>query len=577
MVTANQYDRNHSGSLESMVGDSPSGRTNIYQTVQVQDIEKEAIMREGQRVDRIRANVLFWGFLLSVILLTDSAIAGIDSWTTQDPRGRRIQATVTDPATPGTAFAGIDNGEVLKTTDGGATWLPTGTIPVSKITALAVDVHSAGYVYAGTPKGIYRSANHGISWAAASSGLTNLKITALLDDLNTVDIAYAGTEGGGVFRSVDAGASWLPTAGTQGLTINGLAVDPFLTGEVYAATTAGFYISLDHGATWAPFNNGFLLTERNISSILVSPHELDVLFAASLNRIYKSMDGGATWDRLPVVMPNPITDLAIDPNPVMRRTIYAATAGSGIYKSADGGFKWIPFGPGLAVDPKAPLVNRIAVDYSMPPILFAGTDAGVFDYQYSLTPVAAFQSVPVSGPAPLNARFQNTSAGYISQYRWNFGDGVASLAFNPSHTFINPGSYSVKLTVTGPGGASSTTHPVQVLVDVPPTVSINATDTLAVEGSTNYAAFTVSRTGSTASALAVRFAIRGTAQNGVDYRALAATVSIPRGALSVRIVVRPIDDLIVEPDESVSLLIRTDPSYIVGLPKQAVAVIRSND
>jgi photosystem II stability/assembly factor-like uncharacterized protein len=520
--------------------------------------------------------VLFWGFLLAIFLLARPAIGGTDSWTIQDPEGRRIQAVATDPDSPGTAFVGNEKGEVMKTTTGGAVWLLTGEIPEKEITALTVDFHSAGFIYAGTPNGIYRSANQGTSWVEANAGLTNLSITALLDDLNTVNIVYAGTQGGGVFRSFDAGESWLASPDTRGMIINGLAVDPFLTGEVYAATTTGLLISPDNGVTWSPSNTGFLPTEMNISSIMASPHEPDVLFAAALNRIYKSMDGGATWARLPVAMPRIVTDLAIDPNPAMLRTIYAAAAGSGIYKSSDGGLRWIAFGPDRALDSKAPFVNRISLDYSMPPIIFAGTEAGVFDYQYSFPPAAAFRAVPAGGSAPLKILFQNTSTGYISQYKWKFGDGTSSGAVSSSHLFINPGAYKVTLTVTGPGGTSSKTYTVKVLAPAPPTVSIKATDTVAVEGSKNNAVLTVSRTGSTASALDVQYAIRGTAKNKVDYKPLSGTVTIPQGLSSVRIIVIARKDAVAEPDESVNLLLKANSAYVVGLPKVAIAVIRGN-
>jgi PKD repeat protein len=48
--------------------------------------------------------------------------------------------------------------------------------------------------------------------------------------------------------------------------------------------------------------------------------------------------------------------------------------------------------------------------------------------------------------------FTDQSTGSITSYSWNFGDGGNSTAQNPSHTYNNAGTYSVELTVTGPGG-----------------------------------------------------------------------------------------------------------------------------
>lgn len=49
------------------------------------------------------------------------------------------------------------------------------------------------------------------------------------------------------------------------------------------------------------------------------------------------------------------------------------------------------------------------------------------------------------------------SDGSISSRSWTFGDGGSSTATNPSHTYAAGGTYSVSLTVTDDGGATSST------------------------------------------------------------------------------------------------------------------------
>ena len=59
----------------------------------------------------------------------------------------------------------------------------------------------------------------------------------------------------------------------------------------------------------------------------------------------------------------------------------------------------------------------------------------------------------------LTATFTDGSSdsdGTIASRSWDFGDGVTSTAVNPSHTYAAGGTYTVKLTVTDNGGASST-------------------------------------------------------------------------------------------------------------------------
>ncbi|HLV33635.1 MAG TPA: PKD domain-containing protein, partial [Spirillospora sp.] len=77
-------------------------------------------------------------------------------------------------------------------------------------------------------------------------------------------------------------------------------------------------------------------------------------------------------------------------------------------------------------------------------------------------PVADFSAAPVSGEAPLTVTFTDESTGVIDTYLWDFGDGNTSADQNPVHTFTAPGTYTVELTVTGPGGTDTATLPIEV-------------------------------------------------------------------------------------------------------------------
>jgi PKD repeat protein len=72
-------------------------------------------------------------------------------------------------------------------------------------------------------------------------------------------------------------------------------------------------------------------------------------------------------------------------------------------------------------------------------------------------PTAAFTASPTSGSAPLDVDFTDTSTGGTpTSWSWDFGDGGSSGLANPSHTYEQPGSYPVKLTVKNSGGTSTT-------------------------------------------------------------------------------------------------------------------------
>lgn len=69
--------------------------------------------------------------------------------------------------------------------------------------------------------------------------------------------------------------------------------------------------------------------------------------------------------------------------------------------------------------------------------------------------VADFVAGPTSGMAPLTVNFTDASSGDIAHRTWDFGDGETSEAGHTAvYTYRTPGTYSVRLTVTSPGGAA---------------------------------------------------------------------------------------------------------------------------
>jgi len=80
-------------------------------------------------------------------------------------------------------------------------------------------------------------------------------------------------------------------------------------------------------------------------------------------------------------------------------------------------------------------------------------------------PIADFLAEPRRGPAPLTVKFTNASQGEFTEVRWDFGDGTTSQEPNPTHTYRSAGAYTVKLTVSGPGGADTKTRADYILVE----------------------------------------------------------------------------------------------------------------
>lgn len=111
-----------------------------------------------------------------------------------------------------------------------------------------------------------------------------------------------------------------------------------------------------------------------------------------------------------------------------------------------------------------------------------------------------------------------------------------------------------------------------------PTVTLTASDPDAGEPS-NPGTFTISRTGVTTSSLTVNIAVSvsSTATSGVDYTAIATTKQIPAGSSSTTVGVTPIDDSLVEGNETVILALQTGMGYAVGTPNSGTVTIADDD
>ncbi|MCP3919871.1 MAG: PKD domain-containing protein, partial [bacterium] len=87
--------------------------------------------------------------------------------------------------------------------------------------------------------------------------------------------------------------------------------------------------------------------------------------------------------------------------------------------------------------------------------IVAGTEA----------PASEFSGSPTSGTAPLSVSFSDLSSGDVTSWSWDFGDGNTSTAQNPSNNYTLPGTYTVALTATGPGGNDTETKTDYVTVN----------------------------------------------------------------------------------------------------------------
>jgi photosystem II stability/assembly factor-like uncharacterized protein len=216
-----------------------------------------------------------------------------------------------------------------------------------------------------------------------------------VDDVAVVEsdprVIYIGSAAGGLFKTTNGGQSWqslfddLPNS-----SIGDIAIAPSNPAIVYVGTGEannrqssswgdGVYKSMDAGATWTHLG---LKETHHIGRIVVNPADPNIVFVAAIGDlwgpnpergVYMSTDGGVHWSQtLKINDDTGVTDIAIDPQSPnilyaaayqRRRTVFGYNGGGpggGIYRSTDGGLHWTRLGgQGAAVGRGLPATGEI--------------------------------------------------------------------------------------------------------------------------------------------------------------------------------------------------------------------------
>jgi photosystem II stability/assembly factor-like uncharacterized protein len=346
-----------------------------------------------------------------------------------------------------------------------ADWVAAGPQGGS-ILALAVDPGASSTLYAGSDGGgVWKSTDAGATWGWAGLGLGNIQALALAIDPQTPATVYAGTEAG-VFKSVDAGATWTPA--NDGLTepvILQLAIDPLHPETVYAGTLSGLFASADSGTTWKAVAGPF----ASVGLLAIDPQHPATLYVGPFNAagLYKSTDAGATWkDESAVLGGGAVTAVALVLDPAAPSKVYAAVrtlfdnVGS-LFTSASGGASWVRAGRGL--EGRAVLALAAAPRGAA---LYAATDLGLYTSADSGKSWKRVGPKAPSGPvfavalaAGSGRRPGAVYAGTLDLGVWKSADGGRSfaasnqglLAISVLDLALSPGALST-LYVRSPGG-----------------------------------------------------------------------------------------------------------------------------
>jgi len=265
------------------------------------------------------------------------------------PPGGDVRTLAVDPAKPEVLYMGTTDGHIFASDDGGEHWRILGRAGIrldGVITSILVDSRDSRTLFASSwtreadheGGGIFRSQDAGLNWQPA--GLIGHAVRALIQSPSDPATFIAGGLDG-VFRSTDGGSSWQqisPADDAELQNVDSLAMDPLHADTIYAGTFHLPWKTTDGGEHWVPIHAG-MIDDSDVLSLAVDPHHPRHVFASACSGIYRSEDGGALWQKMQGVPFSARRTYVIRQDPQHPVIVYAGTS-EGLWQSRDGGAAW---------------------------------------------------------------------------------------------------------------------------------------------------------------------------------------------------------------------------------------------
>lgn len=298
---------------------------------------------------------------------TGDAIARLDEeagdWRVEvSLRGSGAQCLAVDPRDADTVYAGLREGGVRRTTDGGRSWADC-RLPDPGVFSLAVS-GANGAVYAGTePSRLFRSDDGGESWRALDTLLElpsrprwsfpprpwTSHVRWIAPSPHDADLLLVGIELGGLMRSLDGGESWADHRPGAQPDVHSLAWHPREPHRAYEAGGGGAAWSDDAGETWNAADDG---RDRNYTwSVAVDPDDADRWYVSASTGPYAAHGGrdpqarifrreaGEPWRPLDGGLPQPLHAMPYALVCAHGR-VFAGLANGELWQSGDHGETW---------------------------------------------------------------------------------------------------------------------------------------------------------------------------------------------------------------------------------------------
>lgn len=323
-----------------------------------------------------------------------------------NPGNGRINVILRDPNNVNTLYVGTPSGGLWKSADGGSSWsCLTDHLPVIGVSAIAIPASNSNTIYIGTGDGdasdtysigVLKSTDGGatwnptgLNWAVTGNRLIRRMVIHPTDP-NTLWLV----SNVGIFKTTNGGDTW--TQSLSGTSFFDIEIKPGDPNTLYAAGRR-FYRSIDGGNSWTQITMGVpAQSSVNRMSIAVSPNQPNWIYLLAGDNadsgfygLYRSTDSGLSFS-LQSNSPNIMGgsddgsssggqswyDIAMAVSPTNAQELYVG--GINVWKSTDAGQNW---------QIKSHWVYPSALGYTHADIhwldffgssLFCGSDGGVF-------------------------------------------------------------------------------------------------------------------------------------------------------------------------------------------------------
>lgn len=234
--------------------------------------------------------------------------------------------------------------------------------------------------------GAYVSEDGGDTWRQAVNGLTDRNIYQLAQEGMDPWTVYAASQSD-LWRTRDGGWRWERLAIQEPplSRLSGMAKASGQYGRLYVTAwepCAATFTSSNGGDSWTQYQSPKLCSYTPLDSSLVipvgNPNMIYLARAHDRPELYRSQDGGYHWDPLAAVDTGiGVNELLLHPNDSLR--LYAGTFEHGVYKTQDGGARWLASSYGLPGTGLGADVTALCMDPQDSDTLFAAiSGVGVY-------------------------------------------------------------------------------------------------------------------------------------------------------------------------------------------------------